>query len=468
MMPVQKQFQHLKIPLEVILLETNNFGEDHRIGEGGFGKVYKAKLLLSNGHTTVALKRLDRIRGQGDTEFWKEVMTLSLYKHENIVSLLGYCDESGEKILAYEYASNGSLDSNLNNNNLTWSQRLKICIGAARGLTHLHSDVGTQERVWHRDVKSSNILLDEKWNAKITDFGLSKFGPANRHYSHLYSNPVGTLGYCDPLYAETGLLTKESDVYSFGVVLFEVLCGRVCMPNIHERQSLLTLVRESYKQKKLNEIVYGNIKHEINRSSLKAFISIAYPCLSLEREERPLMDMIVRTLNTALSYQTSFAPEVNIHGDARNPKGKKTEGVTITIHSEPGVVNVVTVPRNVNPEKTSKKPAKNGKDDKFWDKIEKEQMNNQIKNMQIHGVKNNKNQLQKGGQTKQSKQPQQSKGSQDQTMRYYNGYPGYGSGGGGSSSMMNPRKSVKSKVVESDESDDDVYYDDVDVNEHVI
>lgn len=305
MMPVQKQFQHLKIPLEVILLATNNFGEDHRIGEGGFGKVYKAKLLLSNEHTTVALKRLDRIRGQGDTEFWKEVMTLSLYKHENIVSLLGYCDESGEKILAYEYASNGSLDSHLNNNNLTWSQRLKICIGAARGLTHLHSDVGTQQRVLHRDVKSSNILLDEKWNAKITDFGLSKFGPANRHYSHLYSNPVGTLGYCDPLYAETGLLTKESDVYSFGVVLFEVLCGRVCMPNIHERQSLLTLVRESYKQKKLNEIIYGNIKDEINPNSLKAFVSIAYPCLSLEREERPLMDMIVRTLNTALSYQVS-------------------------------------------------------------------------------------------------------------------------------------------------------------------
>lgn len=151
-----------------------------------------------------------------------------------------------------------------------------------------------------------------------------------------------------------------------------------------------------------------------------------------------------------------------------NPIKCSCLGVTITIHSEPGVVNVVTVPRNVNPERTSKKPAKNGKDDKFWDKIEKEQMNNQIKNMQIHGVKNNKNQLQKGGQTKQSKQPQQSKGSQDQTMRYYNGYPGYGSGGGGSSSMMNPRKSVKSKVVESDESDDDVYYDDVDVNEYVI
>ncbi|CAI9293519.1 unnamed protein product [Lactuca saligna] len=123
---------------------------------------------------------------------------LSLYKHDNIVSLLGFCDENDEKILVYEYASRRSLDSYLNKDDLIWIQRLNICIGAARGLAYLHNPFGTQQRVLHRDIKSSNILLDENWNAKISDLGL---------------------------------LTKESDVYSFGVVLFEVLCGRLCIGN---------------------------------------------------------------------------------------------------------------------------------------------------------------------------------------------------------------------------------------------
>ncbi|KAF5809678.1 putative protein kinase RLK-Pelle-CrRLK1L-1 family [Helianthus annuus] len=113
------------------------------------------------GQIMVAVKRLDRTFGQGDPEFWKEIMTLSLYKHENILSLVGYCDDNGEKILVYEYAHNGSLDMYLNSTELTWIQRLKICIGAARGLAYLHNSVGTHQRVLHRDIKSSNILLDE-------------------------------------------------------------------------------------------------------------------------------------------------------------------------------------------------------------------------------------------------------------------------------------------------------------------
>ncbi|GJS04242.1 protein kinase, ATP binding site-containing protein [Tanacetum coccineum] len=220
----------------------------------------------------VALKSLDRAFGQGDTEFWKEIIMLSLYRHDNIVSLLGFCDDCGEKILVYEYASKRSLDLYLNDKDLTWVQRLKICTGAARGLAYLHNPGQTQQRVLHRDIKSSNILLDENWNARIADLGLSKFGPANQQYTFLVSNAVGTIGYCDPLYVETGLLTKESDVHSFGVVLFEMLCGRLCISNNHDkRKPLIGLVRKCYEQKTIADIIYGNIKDEINPHSLKAF-----------------------------------------------------------------------------------------------------------------------------------------------------------------------------------------------------
>nr|XP_043630361.1 putative receptor-like protein kinase At5g39000 [Erigeron canadensis] len=301
---VTKHFEHLKIPLEDIKSATNNFADSNCIGQGGFGKVYKGQLLLSGGNNVVAIKRLDRAFGQGNPEFWKEITMLSIYKHKNIVSLLGFCDENDEKILVYEYASKTSLDKYLNSNDLTWVQRLKICIDAARGLAYFHNPGGSQQRVLHRDIKSSNILLDDNWNARISDLGLSKFGPADQKYTFLLSIPVGTIGYCDPLYVETGLLTKESDVYSFGVVLFEVLCGRLCVDiNNEKRQPFTGLVRKSYKKDNIDEIIYVNIKKEINPYSLKEFTTIAYQCLKRDREERPLMTKVVEMLENALKYQ---------------------------------------------------------------------------------------------------------------------------------------------------------------------
>ncbi|GKC63166.1 kinase-like domain-containing protein [Tanacetum coccineum] len=295
-----KQFEHLKITLEAIISATNNFADENCIGRGGFGKVYKGEI----DNTMVALKRLDREFGQGDPEFWKEIMMLSVYKHENIVSLLGYCDDCGEKILMYEYLPKKSLDRYLKSSELSWVQRLKLCIGAARGLAFLHNPEGTQQRVLHRDIKSSNILLDVNWNAKISDFGLSKFGPANQKNTFLISHPVGTHGYCDPLYAETGFLTKESDVYSFGVVLCEVLCGRLCMVD-DKLQPLVGLIRQSFRQNMVNQIVFTNIRDEINPNSLDVFSKVAYQCLKLERDERPLITEIVRGLEAALLCQVS-------------------------------------------------------------------------------------------------------------------------------------------------------------------
>nr|XP_043606840.1 uncharacterized protein LOC122578857 [Erigeron canadensis] len=305
-MALVKELEHLKISLDAINLATNSFGVENFIGVGGFGKVYKGEITDKKGLTqTVAIKRLDRKHGQGEHEFLTEIMMLSRYRHKNLVSLLGFCDEGEEKILVYEYEFNGSLEKYLSSNDLTWVQRLKICIGAARGLEYLHNPFGTQQRVLHRDVKSSNVLLDHFWEAKISDFGLSKIGPANQEFTFLVSTVVGTLGYCDPLYAETGILTKESDVYSFGVVLFEVLCGRLCIGNRDDdpNRLLARLAQRCYEKGTLEDIIFNGLREQMEPKSLEAFSSIAYQCLRREREERPTMADVLAELEQAFEYQ---------------------------------------------------------------------------------------------------------------------------------------------------------------------
>nr|GEW79136.1 protein kinase-like domain, phloem protein 2-like protein [Tanacetum cinerariifolium] len=177
---IMKEFEHLVIKLEEVKSATDNFTDTKIIGKGGFGNVYEGELSQLSGKTKAAFKRLDRKHEQGDPQFWKEVMMLSRYTHENVISLLGFCDDGGEKILVYEHASNGSLDRHLSSTTLTWSQRIRICHDAAKGLCYLHEDKGNHHRVLHRDIKSSNILLDENWKAKVSDMGLAKVGPTNQ------------------------------------------------------------------------------------------------------------------------------------------------------------------------------------------------------------------------------------------------------------------------------------------------
>ncbi|XP_024996706.1 dual specificity protein kinase zak2-like [Cynara cardunculus var. scolymus] len=303
-MSFQDDFKHLKIQLKDVRSATNNFG-DKPIGKGGFGKVYKGQLFLAQGPCTVAFKCLDRKFGQGDTEFWKEIMMLSKLRHQNLVSLLCFCNDDAERIIVYEYASRGSLDRYLGDASLTWTQRLQICHGAACGLNYLHDPMKTQQRILHRDIKSSNILLDEKWNAKVSDFGLSKIGPANQPHTYLISNVIGTPGYCDPLYWEVGLLSKESDVYSFGVVLFEVMCGRLCY-EYHNGKLISILVnmwKKCYNEKRLDDIIHLDLKEQIDQDSLKTFSALANRCLNRERRERPTMVEIVKELEVALQQQ---------------------------------------------------------------------------------------------------------------------------------------------------------------------
>lgn len=309
------EFDHLKIRLKDIKEATENFGIDRKIGCGGFGPVYKGKLTLSTGRrAVVAFKRLDPRFGQGNTEFWKEIMLLSDCKHENLISLLGFCFEGEERILVYEYVSRGSLDRYLSNPGLSWNQRLKICVGVARALTYLHDPRKTQRRVLHRDIKSANILLDAEWTPKVSDFGLSKVAPANQPRTYVVSNGVGTPGYCDPVYMETGFLSKESDVYSFGVVLFEVMCGRSCCE--YRNGEIVNILVPRWKKccdaKKLHSIICAGLKEQINWDSLVTFSAIASQCLSREYTDRPTMAEILKNLELALEQQVSLLHLMNL------------------------------------------------------------------------------------------------------------------------------------------------------------
>ncbi|XP_071701891.1 serine/threonine-protein kinase TIO-like [Rutidosis leptorrhynchoides] len=309
-----KDLEHLSIPFEHIKEATENFTTI--IGEGGYGPVYKGRLSLSGERepTTVAIKRLDaRISGQGLKEFSTEIQLLTRYKHPNLISLLGFCNQGPEKVLIYEYAHRGSLDKYLRTSpdstcQLTWMQRLNICVDAARGLDHLHNHVAEHERVIHRDIKSANVLLDSNWRAMITDFGLSRIGCANENDMCIFTNVVGTGGYVDPAYQRSGILTKESDVYSFGVVLFEVLCGRSCFykDRVSKQRLLPQLAQTFYREDTLNRIIDPTLSEYMNTNSMKKFSRIAYQCLLEDRQGRPSMDVVLLELEKALKLQLLY------------------------------------------------------------------------------------------------------------------------------------------------------------------
>lgn len=187
-------------------------------------------------------------------------------------------------------------------------QRLKISISAARGFNYLHNEMGPQHRILHRDIKSANILLDENWESKISDFGLSKIGPSNHKHTFLFTAACGTFGYADPVYVNTGIITKESDVYSFGVVLFEILCGRLaCAQQYHdERRYLAPLVQRHCEQSRLDEIIHPDLWKQMKLRSLNSFSMIAYQCFKESRNERPRIGQILEELLNAFEYQVNL------------------------------------------------------------------------------------------------------------------------------------------------------------------
>ncbi|KAJ0532268.1 putative protein kinase RLK-Pelle-CrRLK1L-1 family [Helianthus annuus] len=274
-----------------ILSATESFAESLVIGRGGFGKVYKGK-------------RLDAMSNQGASEFWAEVEMLSKLRHCHLVSLIGYCNYETEMILVYEYMPHGTLEDHLHKlgTPLTWCERLMICIGAARGLDYLHTGTGIEFGIIHRDVKSSNILLDESWAAKVSDFGLSKISPRNQQLTHVSTLVKGTFGYFDPNYFATGKLTTKSDVYAFGVVLLEVLCRKRAVDDSLD-WGIATWAQDMIKEGRLKDIIDSAIRGEISPKCLKQFVRIAERCLDNHPKLRPTMAEVVLSLEYVLKLQ---------------------------------------------------------------------------------------------------------------------------------------------------------------------
>ncbi|KAJ9173156.1 hypothetical protein P3X46_016320 [Hevea brasiliensis] len=280
---------------------TKDFDYQNLIGSGGFGKVYKG--FIVNGSITVAIKRLDYSSNQGTREFKTEIEMLSQLCHVNLVSLIGYCIDEGEMMLVYDYMINGTLREHLyetKDDPLPWKQRLEICIGAARGLHYLHT--GLPHTIIHRDVKTSNILLDENWIARVSDFGLSRIGLSDNAVSTAVK---GTWGYLDPEYARFQQLTAKSDVYSFGVVLFEVLCGRKPLDHKleHKEKNLANWAQECIQNGTIYLIIDPYLKAKIAPECFRKFVEIAESCVRNQGSERPTMQDVMGELEFALELQ---------------------------------------------------------------------------------------------------------------------------------------------------------------------
>lgn len=271
---------------------TDNFSVKNKLGEGGFGSVYKANLL--NGQL-VAVKRLSKNSGQGLEEFRNETILISKLQHRNLVRLLGCCIEQDEKILIYEYMPNKSLDSFLFDTNkrelLNWNSRVQIIEGIAQGILYLHQY--SRLRIVHRDLKASNILLDGDMNPKISDFGMARLFGRNELQAKT-NRIIGTYGYMSPEYALEGRFSIKSDIFAFGVMLLEILSGRK-NTDFH-RMDCLTLLGFAWKlweNNRVLELMDPILEIPSSSSMPLRYITVGLLCVQESPADRPAMLDIV-------------------------------------------------------------------------------------------------------------------------------------------------------------------------------
>ncbi|BAT88210.1 hypothetical protein LR48_Vigan09g139400 [Vigna angularis] len=312
---------------------TNNFSISAQVGQGGYGKVYKGT--LSDG-TIVAIKRAQEGSLQGEKEFLTEISLLSRLHHRNLVSLIGYCDEEGEQMLVYEFMSNGTLRDHLSvtaKEPLTFAMRLKIALGAAKGLMYLHTEADPP--IFHRDVKASNILLDSKLSAKVADFGLSRLAPVPDMEGvvpgHVSTVVKGTPGYLDPEYFLTHKLTDKSDVYSLGVVFLELLTG---MHPISHGKNIVREVNIAYQSGVIFSIIDGRMG-SYPSEHVEKFLTLALKCCEDEPEARPRMAEVVRELENIWSTM----PE----SDTKKAEFMSSDSGKTDIHSIPSSSSASTM-----------------------------------------------------------------------------------------------------------------------------
>ncbi|RHN61967.1 putative protein kinase RLK-Pelle-DLSV family [Medicago truncatula] len=333
---IEKHLEDMDLPLfnlQTISSATNNFSLNNKIGQGGFGSVYKGK--LADGQE-IAVKRLSSNSGQGITEFLTEVKLIAKLQHRNLVKLLGCCVGGQEKLLVYEYMVNGSLDSfifdKINGKLLEWPQRFHIIFGIARGLVYLHQD--SRLRIIHRDLKASNVLLDDKLNPKISDFGMARSFGGDQIEGNT-NRVVGTYGYMAPEYAVDGQFSIKSDVFSFGVLLLEIICGNknraLCHGN--ETLNLVGYAWALWREGKALELIESRIKESCVVSEALQCIHVSLLCVQQYPEDRPTMTSVVQMLGSEMELvepkEPGFFPR-KVSDEPNQNEISSNEELTIT------------------------------------------------------------------------------------------------------------------------------------------
>ncbi|XP_071905787.1 cysteine-rich receptor-like protein kinase 25 [Coffea arabica] len=309
--PKSTEAESLQYSLTEIQIATNNFSMDNKIGEGGFGRVYKG--VLGNGQE-VAVKRLSRSSVQGAEEFKNEIVVVAKLQHRNLVRLLGFCLEGEEKILIYEFVANKSLDYFLfdpeNKRSLNWSRRYNIIGGIAKGLLYLHED--SRLRIVHRDLKVSNILLDGNMSPKIADFGMAKICGVDQYEGNT-NRIAGTVGYMAPEYTRWGQFSLKSDVFSFGVVILEIVTGKKSS-DFHQSRDSEDLLSYAWNHWRLGQtlaLLDSSIGDSYARNEVIQCIQVGLLCVEEDASKRPTMASVVCMLNPAsVSLPTPHRPAV--------------------------------------------------------------------------------------------------------------------------------------------------------------